>query len=98
MAESVANAGSARIMHEQHRLSRKPFNRKPEACAFHISERTDRPKRLRTNLRSVPGFGLNERLQQLETIRVVNSRRSNYLRKQRESGDKSPHSKQTSLD
>ena len=37
---------------------------------FRVGERAGRPKRLRTNLQSVPGFGLNERLQQLETIRL----------------------------
>ena len=36
------------------------FNRKPEACALRVSERSDRPKRRRTNLRSVPGFGSND--------------------------------------
>ena len=36
------------------------FNRKPEACALRVGERTDRPKRRRTNLRSVPGFGSND--------------------------------------
>ena len=59
-----------RIIHEWPRLSRKSFNRKPEACALRVGERTERPKRRRTNLRSVPGFGLNERPQQLKTIRL----------------------------
>ena len=33
--------------------------------ALRVGEHRDRPKRQRANLRSVPGFGLNERLQLL---------------------------------
>ena len=53
------------------RRDRRSFNRKPEACAFRLGECTGCWKRLRTNLRSVPGFGLNERLQQLEATRLT---------------------------
>ena len=35
-----------------------------------VREHTDRPKRRRSNLRSVPGLGLNERPQRLKTIRL----------------------------
>ena len=40
------------------------FNRSAQRAARH----SERPPT--TNLRSVPGFGSNERLQQLETIRL----------------------------
>ena len=46
-----------RIIHESPRLSHKSFNRKPEACALRVGEHTDRPKRRRANLRSVPACG-----------------------------------------
>ena len=39
----------------------------PNACGLRVSQRTDRRERQRTNLRSVPGFGLNARLQQFKT-------------------------------